>query len=79
LLKEETVACHFVMKVHTYMKRVIATDPSCGYKEVQENSNSSEIFREYTAYREAKHLRHRCMWQLQVGQLLLYLSNRLSI
>jgi hypothetical protein len=58
---------------------MIATDPSCSYKEVQENSNSSEIFREYTAYMEVKHLSHRCVCQLQVGQPLLYLSSRPSI
>jgi hypothetical protein len=58
------------------MKRVIATDPSCSCKEVQENSDSSEIFKEYTAYMEVKHLSHRCVCQLQVDQSFLYLSSR---
>jgi hypothetical protein len=77
LLEEGTIACHLIMKVHTCMKRVIAVDPSCSYKEVQENSNSSEIFREYAAYMEIKHLSHKCVWQLRVGQPLLWLSSRI--
>lgn len=46
------------------MKRVTGADPSCSYKEVQENWNSSEIFREYATYMEVKHLSPRCVYQL---------------